>query len=58
SDVEESIELPSIFPISDIPSPVFENSIFMSSLSKLSEKGSFHIPRPTFVDPNIYSEYF
>ncbi|CAL1537147.1 unnamed protein product [Lymnaea stagnalis] len=58
SDYEQAIELPSIFPISDIPSPVFENSLFMSSLQKLSEKGSFHIPRPTYVDPNIYSEYF
>ncbi|BFZ05895.1 hypothetical protein BsWGS_08934 [Bradybaena similaris] len=58
SEHERSTELPIIFPISDIPSPVFENSLFMSSLCKLSEKGSFHIPRPTFVDPNIYSEYF
>uniref|UniRef100_A0A0B6YD11 Uncharacterized protein n=1 Tax=Arion vulgaris TaxID=1028688 RepID=A0A0B6YD11_9EUPU len=58
SDIDHTIELPSLFPISDIPTPVFENSMFMSSLHKLSEKGSFQIPRPTFVDPNIYSEYF
>ncbi|XP_059177943.1 sushi domain-containing protein 2-like [Physella acuta] len=58
SDCGHSIELPTIFPISDIPSPVFENPLFLSSLQKLSEKGSFHIPRPTYVDPNIYSEYF
>ncbi|KAH9505371.1 hypothetical protein Btru_058534 [Bulinus truncatus] len=58
SDYEQAIDLPTIFPISDIPSPVFENSLFMSSLQKLCQKGSFHIPRPTYVDPNIYSEYF
>ncbi|XP_005107855.2 protein mesh [Aplysia californica] len=58
SEFDHQIELPSIFPISDIPSPVFENPVFMSSLQKLSEKGTFHIPRPTYVDPNIYTEYF
>ncbi|XP_055896102.1 sushi domain-containing protein 2-like isoform X1 [Biomphalaria glabrata] len=58
SDYDQALDLPTIFPISDIPTPVFENSLFMSSLQKLNQKGSFHIPRPTYVDPNIYSEYF
>ncbi|GFO48993.1 sushi, nidogen and egf-like domain-containing protein 1 [Plakobranchus ocellatus] len=57
-DYEQAIELPSLFPISDIPGPVFENALFMQRLQQLSDKGSFRIPRPTYVDPNIYSEYF
>ncbi|GFS21662.1 sushi, nidogen and EGF-like domain-containing protein 1 [Elysia marginata] len=57
-DYEQAIELPTLFPISDIPSPVFENPLFLQRLQQLCDKGSFQIPRPTYVDPNIYSEYF
>ncbi|KAK3766711.1 hypothetical protein RRG08_046008 [Elysia crispata] len=55
-DYDQSIELPTIFPISDIPSPVFENPLFLQRLQQLCDKGSFQIPRPTYVDPNIYSD--
>ncbi|RUS82951.1 hypothetical protein EGW08_009288 [Elysia chlorotica] len=57
-DYGQVIELPTIFPISDIPSPVFENPLFLQRLQQLCDKGSFQIPRPTYVDPNIYSEFF
>ncbi|XP_025111782.1 sushi domain-containing protein 2-like isoform X2 [Pomacea canaliculata] len=56
---ELSVELPVIFTGPDIPNPVFENPHFLSSLQNLrSEGGRFQIPRPRFVDPNIYTEYF
>ncbi|XP_050415090.1 protein mesh [Patella vulgata] len=57
----ESVEIPELFTpsSSDIPSPVFENPSFLESLQKLSsDAGRFKIPRPDYVDPNIYSEYF
>ncbi|XP_076455436.1 protein mesh-like [Babylonia areolata] len=55
----EQIELPRFFDPSSTPNPVFENPHFLSSLQKLkSEEGRFQIPRPRYVDPNIYTEYF
>lgn len=55
----EHIELPVLFQPSDIPNPVFDNPRFLDSLQKLKpEGGKFHIPRPRFVDPNIFEEYF
>ncbi|KAK7474057.1 hypothetical protein BaRGS_00034663 [Batillaria attramentaria] len=55
----ETFELPVFFPPSDIPNPPFQNDRFLQSLSQLkAEGGKFRIPRPRFVDPNIYTEYF
>lgn len=50
---EEVIELPTISNI-----PVFENQTFMHSLQNLSKDGRFKIPRPNFVHPRIFQEYF
>ncbi|XP_041370957.1 sushi domain-containing protein 2-like [Gigantopelta aegis] len=52
------IELPTIFPTTNIPGPVFENPLFINSLQKLGDGGSYRIPRPTYVDPSIFSEFF
>ncbi|XP_046338970.2 sushi domain-containing protein 2-like isoform X2 [Haliotis rufescens] len=56
---KEDVELPHIFPPSPhIPTTVFANEYFLQSLHKLADSGSFKIPRPTYVDPTIYEEYF
>lgn len=59
SEPETGFELPVIFPPSEQPNAVFENPHFLTSLQKLMrDEGRFQIPRPRYVDPNIYTEYF
>ncbi|XP_076436246.1 sushi domain-containing protein 2-like [Babylonia areolata] len=59
SEADQGLELHDIFPPSETPNPVFENPLFLTQLQKLrSEEGRFQIPRPRYVDPNIYTEYF
>jgi hypothetical protein len=57
--MDGGFELRGIFPISERPNPVFENPLFLSTLQNLMrDDGRFQIPRPRYVDPNIYTEYF
>lgn len=42
----------------EINGPIFENPIFLESLSTLGNGGAFKIPRPTYVDPNLLDDYF
>lgn len=45
-------------PDPEINGPIFENPIFLESLSSLGQGGAFKIPRPTYVDPNLLDDYF
>ena len=48
-----------ICPISEEPINIFENHNFLTSLESLmQEEGRFQIPRPRYVDPTIFEEYF
>ncbi|XP_070175802.1 sushi domain-containing protein 2-like [Littorina saxatilis] len=59
SEAEQGIGLQTLFRYSETPNPVFENPLFVTSLQNLrSGEGKFQIPRPRYVDPNIYTEYF
>nr|XP_022317554.1 sushi domain-containing protein 2-like [Crassostrea virginica] len=45
-------------PDPEINGPIFENPVFLESLSTLGQGGAFKIPRPTYVDPNLLDDYF
>ncbi|XP_060077303.1 sushi domain-containing protein 2-like [Ylistrum balloti] len=57
---EEStpVDLHIIFPPSNIPRPMFENEEFLEILEQLNSGDGFKIPRPSYVDPQIFEEYF
>ncbi|KAL3871735.1 hypothetical protein ACJMK2_039718 [Sinanodonta woodiana] len=55
-DVEIAIH--DIFSPSPENIPIFQNPAFMESLQRLSDGGVFRIPRPNYVDPQIFQEYF
>lgn len=55
---KDDISLPPILQIEAISQPIFSNQHFLQSLQRLNEGGSFRIPRPTYIDPKIYEEYF
>lgn len=60
-DVEDPTEF-DFLPPTDIPSPmitsVFENEAFIDSLRHLHVGGPYRIPRPNFVDPDLFDEFF
>ncbi|XP_033733052.1 sushi domain-containing protein 2-like [Pecten maximus] len=61
ADVEEDnphVDLHVIFPPSNIPRPMFENEDFLEILGQLNSGDGFKIPRPSYVDPQIFDEYF
>ncbi|KAL4218756.1 hypothetical protein ACF0H5_021343 [Mactra antiquata] len=46
-------------PLSTISNiPIFENPVFMKMLQDTTSEGRFKIPRPNYVDPSIFQEYF
>ncbi|KAK3592810.1 hypothetical protein CHS0354_009257 [Potamilus streckersoni] len=55
---DTEIAIYDIFPASPENIPIFQNPAFMESLQRLSEGGVFRIPRPNYVDPQIFQEYF
>ncbi|GAB1602998.1 sushi domain-containing protein 2-like isoform X2 [Argonauta hians] len=55
---KDDIALPPIVRFHKNPQPIFTNSLFLQSLHRLHDGGDFRIPRPTFIDPKIYEDYF
>ncbi|XP_052827306.1 sushi domain-containing protein 2 isoform X1 [Octopus bimaculoides] len=55
---KDDVPLPPIVRFHKPPQPIFTNSLFLQSLQRLHEGGDFRIPRPTFIDPKIYEDYF
>lgn len=61
ADIEEEnshVDLHVICPPSNIPRPMFENEDFLEILGQLNSGDGFKIPRPSYVDPQIFDEYF
>ncbi|OWF43039.1 sushi domain-containing protein 2-like [Mizuhopecten yessoensis] len=61
ADVEEDaprVDLHVLLSPSDIPRPIFENEEFLKMLGQLNSGDGFKIPRPSYVDPQLFDEYF
>lgn len=59
-DEEQATEIDILSSIatSSANSTVFENEAFIESLKHLNVSGPFRIPRPSFVNPELFDEFF